>query len=95
MYVVSGQAKIRTPDGETAIAAGDYVTFPPGGPAHHVVNDGAEPLIYLGFSASQGFDLVEYPDSEKVAASVGGGPGKGTRVVFRKKDQADYWEGEK
>lgn len=95
MFVLSGRAKVRTPDGETEIGPGDYVSFPPGGPAHQLVNEGNEPLVYLAMGATQGFDIVEYPDSGKIAASAGapGQPG-GMRAVFRKKDQADYWEGE-
>ena len=55
--------------------------------------DGAEPLVYLALSATQGVDVVEYPDSRKVAASVGPYPAR-KRWVFREKDQADYFEGE-
>jgi len=93
MYVVSGRGKVRTPDGETGIGPGDYVSFLPGGTAHQLVNDGAEPLVYLAMSSVQGFDLVEYPDSDKVACSVGAWP-NAKRFVFRRKDQADYFEGE-
>ncbi|HYQ81139.1 MAG TPA: cupin domain-containing protein, partial [Anaeromyxobacteraceae bacterium] len=93
LYVVSGRAKVRTPDGLTEIGPGDFVAFPAGGPAHQLVNDGTEPLVYLAMSAIQGFDLVEYPDSDKVACSVGAWP-QAKRFVFRRKDQADYFEGE-
>ena len=90
LFVISGKAKVRTPEGETEIGPGDYVSFPPGGPAHQLINHGEEPLVYLGLSATHGHDIVEYPDSGKLAASVGGGK----RFVFRQKDQAEYWEGE-
>src|SRR5512138_3067616 len=46
MYVVSGRGKVRTPDGETGIGPGDFVSFPPGGTPHQLVNDGNEPLVY-------------------------------------------------
>src|SRR5438270_14053028 len=71
LFVVSGTAKVRTPEGVTELAPGDYVSFPAGGPAHQLINDGAEPCVYLGMSAVFGHDIVEYPDSGKVAASVG------------------------
>jgi len=93
MYVVSGRAKVRTPEGLTEVGPGDYVAFPPGGPAHQVVNDGKEPLVYLGLSSTMGVDVVEYPDSDKVAAAIGAPP-DGKRYVFRKKDQAGYFDGE-
>lgn len=93
LYVVSGRAKVRTPDGETGIGPGDFVSFPAGGTAHQLVNDGAEPLVYLAISATQGVDVVEYPDSDKVACSVGASSSR-KRFVFRRKDQVDYFEGE-
>jgi uncharacterized cupin superfamily protein len=94
LYVVSGRCKVRTPDGMTEIEAGDFVSFLPGGPAHQLVNDGSEPCVYIGMSAPQGCDVVEYPDSEKVASAVGSGPG-GKRFIFRKKELVtDYFEGE-
>ncbi|MFZ5438840.1 MAG: cupin domain-containing protein [Myxococcota bacterium] len=93
MFVVSGRAKVRTPDGETEIGPGDFVSFPPGGVAHQLINDGTEPLVYLAMSATKGVDVVEYPDSKKVAASVGTGPSR-KRVVFREADQREYFDGE-
>lgn len=94
LYVVSGRAKVRTPDGETPIGPGDYVAFPAGGPAHQLVNDGNEPFVYLGFSVNvAGADIVEYPDSGKIGVSIGTGPDR-KRFMFRAKEQADYFEGE-
>jgi uncharacterized cupin superfamily protein len=93
MFVISGRARVRTPEGETEIGPGDHVSFPAGGLAHQLINDGTEPLVYVGMSATQGFDLVEYPDSKKVATVVLGPP-TGRRFVFREGDQADYFEGE-
>jgi len=93
LFVVSGRGKVRTPDGLTEIGPGDYVSFPPGGPAHQLVNDGAEPLVYVGMAATAGADVVEYPDSSKVASSVGAGADR-KRFVFRQDAQVDYWDGE-
>src|SRR5215467_12686711 len=47
MFVLSGRAKIRSTEGETAIAAGDFISFPAGGAPHQLVNDGDEPCVYL------------------------------------------------
>jgi uncharacterized cupin superfamily protein len=93
MFVISGRGKVRTPDGLTEIGPGDFVQFPPGGPAHQLVNDGAEPLVYIGMSAGVGVDVVEYPDSGKVASSVGSSAGR-KRFIFRSNSQVDYFEGE-
>jgi len=93
LFVVSGRGQVRTPDGLTPVGPGDYVSFPPGGPAHQLVNDGTEPLVYVGMSAVTGADVVEYPESDKVACTVGAS-GSGKRFIFRRKDQPDYFEGE-
>jgi uncharacterized cupin superfamily protein len=93
LYVVSGRAKVRTPDGETPIGPGDFVSFPPGGKAHQLVNDGTEPLTYLAMSSGVGVDVVEYPESGKIACAAGSFA-TGKRFVFRAENQADYWDGE-
>lgn len=93
LFVLSGRGQVRTPEGLTAIGPGDYVAFPAGGLAHQLVNDGTEPLIYLGLAATQGVDVVEYPDSNKVGSSVGTWPDM-KRFIFKKDAQADYFEGE-
>ena len=93
LYVLSGRARLRTSEGEETLGPGDYVSFPAGGPAHQLINDGAEPFVYLGLSAVMGFDIVEYPDSGKLAAAIGAFP-TGKRFMFRQKDQVDYFDGE-
>jgi uncharacterized cupin superfamily protein len=93
LYVLSGRAKVRTPEGLTEVGPGDFVSFPPGGLAHQLINEGAEPCVYLAMSVSVGVDVVEYPDSGKVAAAVGTGP-KMKRFVFLEKNQAQYFDGE-
>jgi uncharacterized cupin superfamily protein len=93
LFVVSGCGKVRTPEGETAIGPGDYVSFPAGGPAHQLVNDGAEPLVYVGMAAVFGADVVEYPETDKLAAAVGTPPNV-KRWIFRKGSQVDYFDGE-
>lgn len=94
MFVVSGTAKVRTPDGLSPIGPGDFVSFPPGEAAHQLINDGTEPLVYLGISAPKGMDIVEYPDSSKVA-SVVGFPPDAKRFIFKKDGAAAYFDGEK
>ena len=94
MFVISGSAKVRTLEGESPISAGDYVAFPPGGPAHQLINDGTEPMVYLALSASLGVDVVEYPESGKIAAAVGVFP-TGKRFIFKKETQVEYFDGDK
>lgn len=94
LFVISGTAKVRTPDGLTAIGPGDYVSFEAGGGAHQLVNDGTTDLVYLGLSLGKGFDIVEYPDSGKIACAVGAFP-SGQRFMFKKDSQVGYLDGEK
>ncbi len=94
MYVVKGSAKVRGPEGLTAVSAGDWVSFPPGKGAHQLINDGTEPCVYLALGVGQGVDIVEYPDSGKVAATVQQGEGR-KRFVFKTDSQVDYFHGEK
>lgn len=94
LFVISGTAKVRTTEGETRIGPGDFVSFPAGGVAHQLVNDGSEPLVYVGISAGQGVDVVEYPDTGKIATAVGRFPA-GKRFVFRQADAADYFADDK
>ncbi len=93
LYALSGRAKLRTTDGETVLEPGDFVSFPTGGPAHQLINEGSEPFVYLAISAGIGVDVVEYPDSGKIACAVGKSP-KMKRFIFAEKNQADYWAGE-
>lgn len=93
LFVISGRGAVRTTEGLTPIGPGDYVSFPPGGLAHQLVNEGSEPLVYLGMAATQGVDVVEYPDSGKVASAVGAPP-DGKRFMFRKESQVDYFDRE-
>ena len=93
LFVVSGRGKVNTPEGAHDIGPGDYVSFPPGGTAHQLENDGTEPLVYVGLSAGQGVDVVQYPATGKLAAAVGSGP-TAKRWIFRDKDQVDYFDGE-
>lgn len=91
LYILSGHAKVRTPEGLTEIGPGDFVSFPAGGPAHQLINDGTEPMVYLAIGANfTGADVVEYPDSGKIALRVGTPP-TGMRHVFRLADEADYY----
>ncbi len=97
LFVLSGKAKVRTTEGETPIGPGDFVSFPVGGLAHQLVNDGVEPLVYLalGVPLPGSVDVVEYPDSGKVACRHGELGGKESkRWVFKDASQVDYFEGE-
>ena len=83
MFVVSGSAKVRTAEGLTPIGPGDFISFLPG--SRSCTSEPPRP---------GGMDIVEYPDSDKVA-SVVGFPPDATRFMFKKSGAAGYFDGEK
>ena len=82
--VVDGTPTLRAPDGERELRRGDVVCFPIGPEGAHQLRG---PGIVLILSANRAPEVVEYPDSAKVATRPPGG-------VFRSADRVDYWEGE-
>lgn len=94
LFVISGKGHVRTPDTLTPIGPGDFVTFPAGGVAHQLVNDGEVPLVYFALGVGKGVDVVEYPESGKVSASVGTFPPR-TRYLFKPDAGLGYFDGEK
>ncbi len=99
VYVLAGEGRLRTGNGEHTLAAGDYVALPAGEEgAHRVVNDGDAPLRYLAVSTMTEPDVTVYPDSEKFGVFVGAPPGgEGERDLagyYPVDADVDYWEGE-
>jgi hypothetical protein len=60
-----------------------------------VINDGTEPMRYLGFSVYEkdDADVVTYPDSKKFSIGFGVEPDR-KRWRVLEKDQVDYLHGE-
>jgi uncharacterized cupin superfamily protein len=70
-FVVSGQGQYRWGDETFSLRAGDLVAAPAGTKAHQIINSGSEDLRYLGISTMGSVDLVDYPDSKKIAVAAG------------------------
>jgi uncharacterized cupin superfamily protein len=80
---------MRTQDGLEIITNGDIVFFEMGETgAHQFFNHGEEPCIYLDVRTFIGFDICEYPDSEKILIAP-------SFEIFNKESTLDYFEGEK
>jgi uncharacterized cupin superfamily protein len=89
LIVLSGRLTLRTPDGETALAAWDAVCFPDGeAGAHKLTNRSDEPVRLAMLSTKNEPSIAIYPDSDKIGVWP---PGK----QFRLGDAVDYWEGER
>jgi uncharacterized cupin superfamily protein len=84
LLVVAGSPVLRTPEGERTLRRGDIVAFAVGPDGAHQVTGPGTVLI---FSSKRLPEVIEYPDSGKVAVSP-------PRAVFRAADAVDYWEGE-
>ena len=72
MYVISGEM-VFFELGETS--------------AHQFYNHSELPCVYLDIRTNMGFDVTEYPDSEKVNVAPYG-------LIFEKKSLVDYFMGE-
>lgn len=102
MFVVlEGTGVYRVGDAEYPIRKGDVIAAPAGGreTAHQIVNTGGGDLKYLMVSTMIPTEVVEYPDSGKVAVYVGGAPGADpSSRTFSHRGRLgpalDYWDGE-
>jgi uncharacterized cupin superfamily protein len=92
LLVVRGRPTLRALEGETVLAEGDVVCFPRGPEgAHQVINRTEEPVRVLMLSTMVVPEIVEYPDSGKVAAR----DAKGQRLFLtRQGEPVEYWDGE-
>jgi uncharacterized cupin superfamily protein len=96
IYVLRGTGVARLGDQRVSVREGDWIAYPVGPEhAHQMINEGAEPLVYLCVSASpQKVDVVGYPDSKKVAATAGTFEKPIHRWISRQGETIDYWESE-
>lgn len=94
LVVVAGTPTVRTPEGETALEAGDVVCFPVGpAGAHRVHNAGDDTVRVAIFSNRHEFGIVEYPDSDKIG--IWGREDEALDHLIRRSPDLDYWEGER
>ena len=87
--IISGSATLRTPNGFEIVNSGDLIFFEKGKTgAHQLYNHTTETCVYLDIRTYIGYDVAEYPDSNKIFIAP-------SREIFSKASQADYFEGEK
>jgi uncharacterized cupin superfamily protein len=92
LVVVRGKPTLRTPDGEQQLVEGDAACFPRGeAGGHQVWNDTEEPVRVLMLSTMLVPEVLEYPDSGKIASR----DAEGKRIFLtRRGEDVDYWDGE-
>ena len=87
--IISGSATLRTPNGLEIVNSGDLIFFEKGKTgAHQLYNHTTETCIYLDIRTYIGYDVAEYPDSNKIFIAP-------SCEIFNKDSQADYFDGEK
>jgi uncharacterized cupin superfamily protein len=95
IYVISGTGTARIGDARVPVRAGDWIAHPVGpAHAHQMINDGAAPLVYLTISTQHKWEVVGYPDSNKLAARAGESFEKPWVQMIARGTPLDYWDGE-
>jgi uncharacterized cupin superfamily protein len=86
--VVSGSMTLRSPDGLDIVMSGDIIFFEMGETgAHQFYNHGTEACTYLDIRTFIGYDICEYPDSDKILIAP-------SYEIFNKESTSGYFEGE-
>ena len=97
-YVLSGTGEYRSDGERFPLRAGDLIAAPAGKEAHQIINNSATELRYLAFSTLGEADIIEYPDSGKIAAAAGiknSDYRSASYKVLGRLQPADYFEGDK
>lgn len=85
---MQGTATLRTPKGLETVNEGDMIFFEAGeNGAHQLYNHSEEPCTYLDMRSFIGYDVCEYPDSDKLIVVPNG-------ETFSKNQQHSYFDGE-
>jgi uncharacterized cupin superfamily protein len=96
-FVVSGEGEYRFGETTVPVRTGDIVAAPAGTQAHQLINTGSDDLRYLGFSTGGAVDVVDYPDSKKIAIAAGVRNADfktATYVGLGRLAKTDYYDGE-
>ena len=96
-YILSGTGEYRLDAQRLPLCAGDIVAAPAGKEAHQIVNTSDSDLRFLAFSTIGEVDVVEYPDSGKMAAAAGIKDADFRTATFKalgRVQPAEYFEGE-
>lgn len=97
LIVLRGTPTLRSPDGERVLTEGEVVHFPRGPEgAHQLLNRSEAPARYVIAASLPTPEIVEYPDSGKIASmsrteTSAGGP---LFSINRLADAVDYFDGE-
>ena len=86
--IISGSATLRTPKGLEVVKTGDLIFFEKGETgAHQLYNHTSDPCVYLDIRTYLGYDVAEYPDSDKILIAP-------SFEIYEKNSQVGYFKGE-
>ena len=86
--VISGSMTLRTPKGFEEVSDGDLIFFEMGeSGAHQFYNHTSEPCTYLDVRTYIGYDVCDYPDSNKMLIAP-------SFEIFQKDSASSYFDGE-
>ena len=91
MFVIlQGSGSLRVAGEMLPVRAGDVVVIPPGPEyPHQFINTSDAPMHYLSISTQERPEICYYPDSDKIGAFAAG-----HRLLGRRAEVLDYWDGE-
>jgi uncharacterized cupin superfamily protein len=98
VYVLEGTGELRLGEERLPIKAGDLIASPAGKEPHQIENTSAAELKYLAFSTLGEADILDYPDSGKVAYAAGIRDADfktATIIGMGRLNPADYYDGER
>lgn len=88
LLILSGSATLRTKKGLEIVNKGDILFFEKGeSSVHQLYNHTSEPCIYFDLRTNNGFDVAEFPDTNKVII----GP---DMDIFERGENVNYFKGE-
>jgi uncharacterized cupin superfamily protein len=97
-FVVSGKGTYRVGDRQLPIKAGDCIGAPAGGEAHQIINSSDGELRYIAFANRTRADVMEYPDSGKMAVVIAHGNDRDPPSILDVEGKlvpaGGYWDGE-
>ena len=86
IYVLEGEVVLRTDEGEQVVGPGMFAGFKAGNPdAHHLINRGMQPAVYLEISNRDNADVAVYPDVDLAFGTDADGG-----FVYTRKDGTPY-----
>jgi uncharacterized cupin superfamily protein len=98
VVVLGGTPRLRDPEGERQLEAGDVVLFKRGPEGGHLLrNDTDDPVRLLMISSLAEVDVAVFPDSDKIvalSAPPGKAPEESFYLVVPQNAAVDYFEGE-